>query len=539
MKSVLCLAVLAPAVALAAGCAGPARTQAAPRETVRVAVIGGMVETGFWAALAERFQEAAGYHVEVVASGQKHAIAEAFRRGEADLITMHASDTIINLVADGYATDPQPWLKNDLVIVGPPDDPARVRGLTDAGEALRRIRESGCTFVVHSSLGAQDVLRDVLDSAGVSLDPEKMVLLFTDKARQVLQIAAEKKAYTLVGRIPFLSGKLPNDGLVLMVRGDPQLRRPYVVAVADPARFPSAHVEAAKRLARFLKSEETQQWIADYGRGQLDDQPLFIRLHDAPAAVYGKGSKQLVVATGSPGELGLLKALSEEFARENDARVLWREAGSGESLQLLRDGQADVAMTHVASAEKTAVAEGWAARRTLVGSNEFYIVGPADDPARVRAAKSAAEAYGRIAACRAKFLSRADESGTHKKEMAIWQKAGVAPQGDWYVRTHDFMTATLLRANAENAYFMTDSSTWVVAGSRTPNLTLLFRGDPFMVNVYHALCRPEGATPGAALAARFVDFLASEKGQKIVRDYGKDPYGEALYRDARYARQFE
>jgi len=279
MKGVLCLVVLAATIALAAGCAGPARTETGPRETVRVAVIGGMVETGFWEALAERFEKATGNKIEVVSSGPKHVIAEAFRKGEADLITMHASDTIINLVADGYATDPQPWLKNDLVIVGPPDDPARVRGLTDAGEALRRIRDSGCTFVVHSSLGAQDVLREVLDSAGVSLDPEKMVLLFTDKARQVLQIAAEKKAYTLVGRIPFLNGKLPNKGLVLMVRGDPLLRRPYVVAVADPARFPSAHVEPAKRLAEFLRREETQQWIAQYGRGQLDDQPLFMRLY--------------------------------------------------------------------------------------------------------------------------------------------------------------------------------------------------------------------------------------------------------------------
>lgn len=258
-----------------------------------------------------------------------------------------------------------------------------------------------------------------------------------------------------------------------------------------------------------------------------------------PAAIYGNGSKQLVVATGSPGELGLLKVLSEEFSRANDVRVLWREAGSGESFQLLHDKQADVVMVHAASAEKKAVDEGWAGRRTLVGSNEFFIVGPADDPAGVRTAKSVVEAYQRVARSRAKFLSRADDSGTHKKEMAIWQKAGLVPEGDWYVRTHDFMMATLLRANAENGYFMTDSSTWVVARSRTSNLRLLFRGDPFILNVYHALCQPEGATPGAALAAKFVDFLASEKAQTIIRDYGKDRYGEALYRNAEYARQFE
>lgn len=258
-----------------------------------------------------------------------------------------------------------------------------------------------------------------------------------------------------------------------------------------------------------------------------------------PAAVYGSGSRQLVVATGSPGELGLLAALSEAFAKDNDARVLWRAAGSGESLQLLHDKQADVAMTHTALAEKKAASEGWAARRTLLGSNEFVIVGPAEDPAGVRTAGTAVEAYRRIAAARAAFFSRADESGTHKKEMAVWQKAGIVPQGGWYVCTHDLMTPTLLRAAAERGYFMTDSSTWIVMRGRTPNLRLLLQGDPFLVNVYHALCRPEGATPAAALAAKFVDFLASEKAQEMIRGFGKSQYGEPLYRDAQYARQFE
>jgi tungstate transport system substrate-binding protein len=269
-------------MALVAGCVGQTQPGRAQPETVRVAVIGGQVETGFWEALATRFEKATGHQVEVVASGPKRVIAEAFRRGEADLITMHASDTIINLVADGYATDPQPWLKNDLVIVGPPEDPAGIRGMTDAAEALRKIKASGSAFVVHASLGAQDVLRDVLDSAEVSLDPQKTTLLFTDRAREVLKIASEKKAYTLVGRIPFLNGKLPNDGLVLMVRGDPQLRRPYVVAVASAERFRSAHVAAARQLAEFMRQEETQQWIAQYGKGQLDDQPLFMRVQAGP-----------------------------------------------------------------------------------------------------------------------------------------------------------------------------------------------------------------------------------------------------------------
>jgi tungstate transport system substrate-binding protein len=261
-------------VALSAMTVCAAAFAAEPR-TIRAAVIGGMVETEFWAAVAERFEKETAIRVEVLASGPKRQIEMAFREGKADLITMHASDTIINLVADGYGLDPHPWLKNDLVIVGPKADPAGIRGMTDAAAALAKIRDSGSRFVVHSSLGAQEVLRDVLDAAGSSLNPDATIMLFTEQARQVLKVAAEKNAYTLVGRIPFLSGKLPNAGLTLMVRGDVRLRRPYVVIVANRSRLPGARTDLASRLVEFLRREETQQWIAGYGRGQLDDQPIF------------------------------------------------------------------------------------------------------------------------------------------------------------------------------------------------------------------------------------------------------------------------
>ena len=256
-------------------------------------------------------------------------------------------------------------------------------------------------------------------------------------------------------------------------------------------------------------------------------------------AVYGTGPRQLVVATGSPGELGLLKTIAEAFAKQEHAKVCWRKAGSGRSLQLLHEREVDVAMVHAPAAEEKAVKEGWARARTLIGSNEFFIVGPTDDPAGIRTAKTAAEAYTKIAASRATFLSRADNSGTHKREIAIWKQAGVAPQGDWYVKTGDFMMATLKRANAEKGYFMTDSSTWVVGRNDTPRLGLLFRGDPILVNVYHALCQPPGATPGAALGERFVSFLASEQAQAALRSFGKERYGEPLYNDANHSKQYE
>jgi tungstate transport system substrate-binding protein len=260
---------------------------------------------------------------------------------------------------------------------------------------------------------------------------------------------------------------------------------------------------------------------------------------EQPAAVYGSGANQFSLATGSPGELGLLKVLAEAFGKQDNAKMAWFKAGSGESLKLLKDKKVDMIMVHAPAAEKKAVQDGWAIKRTLLGSNEFFIVGPASDPAKIAEAKSAVEAYRRIAAAKATFFSRGDNSGTHKKEMGIWKKAEIKPQGDWYVVTKDFMTATLKRANQEKGYFMVDSSTWVAEKKDVPNLKILFKGDKLLVNTYHALCQPAGATSGAATAAKFIDFVASPQGQNIIQAYGKNKYGEGLYNDAAYAKQYD
>ena len=258
----------------------------------------------------------------------------------------------------------------------------------------------------------------------------------------------------------------------------------------------------------------------------------------AKSAAYGQGTQQFSLATGSPGELGLVGALAAAFTPGTHTTLVWKKAGSGESLKMLKDKEVDMVMVHAPAAEKKAVAEGWATQRTLVGSNEFYIVGPASDPAKIAEAKNVVAAYTQIAQAKAIFFSRGDNSGTHKKEMAIWDKAGIKPGGDWYIVTKDFMTATLKRANAEHGYFMADSSTWAAGKKTVPNLKILFRGDKMLVNTYHALAQPAGATPGAATAVKFIEFIKSKQGQQIIRDYGQEKYGEGLYNDADYARQY-
>ena len=256
-------------------------------------------------------------------------------------------------------------------------------------------------------------------------------------------------------------------------------------------------------------------------------------------AVYGTDGPAITVATGSPGALGLLKALADPFCSANHCRINWIKKGSGASLKAMNAGKVDMVMVHAPAAEKKAVKEGWATMRTLLGSNEFYIVGPESDPAGISKAESAKDAYAMIFKASAKFFSRGDNSGTHKKEMKIWKLAGIKPGGSWYVVTSDFMGPTLMRANKELGYFMTDSSTFFARQSKIKNLKILFKGDPVLVNVYHALVAP-AKYPKANydFAAKFVKFSSSPEGQKIYREYGKTKFGTPLYNDAEYAKKW-
>jgi tungstate transport system substrate-binding protein len=246
-------------------------------QPVRCAVIGGICDTGLWDALADRFHNETGERAEAVASGPRDGIDAVFRAGKADLIVIHGSDTAVNLVADGYAMEMAPWARNDMVIVGPANDPAGIANAdNDALAALRAIIKSKSPFVIHSSLGAQEVLRDILSEGGeLAFDADQLTVLFDDRQRRVMKLASERKAYTICGRIPFLSGKIPNEGMKVLCKRDPRLRRAFVVAIADPHCVPLARVESARRLARFLRTPQTQAFIADFGRGKYDDQPLF------------------------------------------------------------------------------------------------------------------------------------------------------------------------------------------------------------------------------------------------------------------------
>lgn len=249
-----------------------------------------------------------------------------------------------------------------------------------------------------------------------------------------------------------------------------------------------------------------------------------------PEATWGTGQHRFSLATGSPGELGLLEKLALEFAQANDATVVWFKAGSGAAMRLLQERKVDMALAHAPPAERKAVADGWATGRKLVGSNEFWILGPADDPAHIGTARDAVDAFHRIHAAGAKMVSRGDNSGTHQKEMEIWRAAGLQPGGASYIVTRDFMTASMKRADAERAYFLTDSSTYIAEKKSVPNLRMLFRGGDLLLNPYHTLYLAD-PTPGTPIARKFGEFLVSPRAQAVMRDFGRAEYGEPMYND--------
>jgi tungstate transport system substrate-binding protein len=249
---------------------------------VRAAVIGGMTMTGLWDEIARIFQAESGYRVKLVVSGERRVIAEAFREGRADLLTMHSSDFTTDLVADGFGVNMRPWARNEHVIMGPPSDPAGIRGMRDGAAALRKIAESESPFVDSRGIGSRGICHELWKRADIV--PKGDWVLKDESAGRlhIVAFAERKQAYVVTGRIPILFNKTPRGHMVVMVEGDPTMRRPYVVMEVNPERFPGANAQGAKALSDFLLSEEVQGFLAGFGAAEPGGLPLFYPVASIP-----------------------------------------------------------------------------------------------------------------------------------------------------------------------------------------------------------------------------------------------------------------
>ena len=263
-----------PFIALLA-CALPVVAFAEEKRPVRVAVIGGMTMTGLWQELAAKFEADTGWKTELVITGPKDMISEPFKRGEVDLLTMHTSDGTTDLVADGFGTNMRPWARNEHTIVGPSTDPAGIRGMKDGAAALKKIAEARAPFVDFYGPGSRELTQKLWQRAG--LKPEGDWLLKDESAtpQGVVEFAAKNHAYVVVGRIPVTYGKIPLAGMEVLVQGDPEMRRPFVVIEANAKKFPQNNAAGARVLGDWLVGEKGQRFLLDYGRKSPGGIPLF------------------------------------------------------------------------------------------------------------------------------------------------------------------------------------------------------------------------------------------------------------------------
>ncbi len=241
----------------------------------------------------------------------------------------------------------------------------------------------------------------------------------------------------------------------------------------------------------------------------------------------------ILATTTSTQDSGLLDALVPAFEKATGYTVKIASVGSGAAMKMGQEGNADVLLVHSPAAEKTFMESQYGTDRRLVMHTDYLIVGPAADPAGVKSATSAVEAFQKIAAAGALFISRGDDSGTNAKELSLWKSAKVDPKGTsaaWYIETGQGMGATLTVASEKAAYTLTDRATYL-ANKNTLSLDILYEGDNVLLNVYHVIIVNHDKWPNTNLegAKAFADYVVSAKGQKLIQDFGVDKYGKALF----------
>ena len=251
----------------------------------------------------------------------------------------------------------------------------------------------------------------------------------------------------------------------------------------------------------------------------------------APAGPGPRPRRPCVIlsTTTSTQDSGLLDVLVPLFEKKTGYTVKTISVGTGQALALAARGEADVTLAHAPGLEKKYVDEGKMLNRRLVMYNDFVIVGPEDDPAKIKG-QSAAVALKRIAESQARFVSRGDKSGTHMLEQTLWKQAGVEPGAPWYIESGQGMGATLGIADDRQAYTLTDRGT-LLAFQKRVSLPIMVEGDRPLLNIYSVMeVNPaNGPRVNAAGGKAFADFMLLPETQQVIKTFGLDKYGQALF----------
>jgi len=245
-------------------------------------------------------------------------------------------------------------------------------------------------------------------------------------------------------------------------------------------------------------------------------------------AANGAGSLLRLATTTSTANSGLMDYLMPEFKKDTAIEVQIIAVGTGKALRLGREGDVDVVLVHARTAEQAFIDEGHGEERFDVMYNDFVLIGPPGDPAQIASSQSVIEVLGKIRDTKSAFISRGDDSGTHKKELRLWQSVNYSPQGDWYKSVGQGMGKVIQIANELGAYTMTDRGTWLAYQSKS-NLALLYQGDPPLFNPYGiiAVNPMRHAHVNHTGAESLIAWLISKKGQRLIGEFKVE--GEKLF----------
>mgnify|MGYP001369028814 CR=1 FL=1 len=239
----------------------------------------------------------------------------------------------------------------------------------------------------------------------------------------------------------------------------------------------------------------------------------------------------ILATTTSTDDSGLLQYLLPDFEREYNVKVDVIAVGTGQALQIGRDGNADVLLVHARAQEDEFMAAKHGIRREDVMYNDFVLVGPPDDPAGILGMASAIEAFKRLAEAQARFVSRGDESGTYAKEKSIWAKASIEPKGEWYLSIGQGMSEALTIASEQQAYTLSDRATYLARAAQGLNLKILVEGDAALFNPYGVIIVNPEKNPAIhiELATKFVEWIISVPVQEKIRAFGIEEFGQSLF----------
>ncbi len=249
--------------------------------------------------------------------------------------------------------------------------------------------------------------------------------------------------------------------------------------------------------------------------------------------VPAQPKKIMLASTIGPIDAGIVGALEDAFLKKTGIVVEHTGAGTGKAIQMAETGKYDLVLVHAKALEEKFVADGFGTKRYDLMYNDFVVLGPAADPAKIKGMKDAAAALKAIAQAQVTFVTRGDKSGTHVKELEVWKKAGIEPQGAWYqvfAEGAKGNAPTLAFTNEKQAYTVMDRATYITMKSKITLLILVERDDILLNYITLIPVNPvKFPQVHYAEAMQFVDWLQGKDAQTIIRDFGKEKYGEPLF----------